>query len=257
MVAQVGCGTDTGCTSPAKPTLTADFLAQYDVIIFQWLVNAIQPDPSIQGAFEGSGYWTFSPAELDALKTWVNGGGGVIVLSGYDALPGELGPTNQVVQALTDMSYSATDTYGMTQTSPAEQCLGYSDPVTGWVPTAPGGTPDLLGQHITEVGAFHGRAINTGPKSIVDCTSSTYGVCAAHQDVGQGHVYVFTDEWVTYTSQWFAPTASPNCVADAAPGPGMYPAVQVVYQTPQFWYNAISYAAQATQCKFMLNGTTM
>jgi hypothetical protein len=118
----------------------------------------------------------------------------------------------------------------------------------------PNGMPDLLGQHINQVGAFYGRTIHTGPKSIVDCSNPTFGVCGAHEDVGQGHVYVFTDEWVTYTSQWFAPTASPNCVADASPGPGMYPAVQVAYQTPQFWYNAISYASQATQCVFMLMG---
>ena len=68
---------------------------------------------------------------------------------------------------------------------------------------------------------------------------------AAHEDVGQGHVFAYADEWVTYTSQWFGIDAGGNC-ADAS--------ANVVYQVPQFWYNAISYASQATQCPFMLTG---
>ena len=68
---------------------------------------------------------------------------------------------------------------------------------------------------------------------------------AAHEDVGQGHVFAYADEWVTYTSQSFGIDAGGNC-ADAS--------ANVVYQVPQFWYNAISYASQATQCPFMLTG---
>jgi hypothetical protein len=30
--------------------------------------------------------------------------------------------------------------------------------------------------------------------------------------------------------------------------------VQVAYQVPQFWYNAIRYASQATGCAFSLAG---
>ena len=58
---------------------------------------------------------------------------------------------------------------------------------------------------------------------------------AAHEDVGQGHVFSYADEWVTYTSQWFGIDAGGNC-ADAS--------ANVVYQVPQFWYNAISYASR-------------
>ena len=145
------------------------------------------------------------------------------------------------------MSYTATDTFGVTQTGNAAFCLGDSDPVTGWTATSP------LGAHIMQVGASHGHGIKTGPNAMIDCQTGAGGVCAAHEDVGKGHVYVYTDEWVTYTSQW-NPTPQPAgyCVTDGSTSGGAFPAAQVAYQMPQFWYNAISYAAQATMCQFSL-----
>lgn len=267
-VAQVGCGTDFGCTSPAQPTLTADFLNQYDVIIVQWLTNSLSP-VMMNGQFagyEGNGYWSFMPSELTALKAWVNAGGGLIFLSGYDWEAGEIAPPNQLLQAVSGMQYTATDTFGLVETGNGELCLGESNPVDGWSQTLANGMPNLLGEHITEVGAFHGRGITTGPNSVVDCTSATNGVCAAHEDVGMGHVYVYTDEWVTYTSQWNpSPQPAGYCLLDAAAGTvsanqcantaQACPAAQVEYQVPQFWYNAISYASQATMCPFTLMGT--
>jgi len=266
---QLGCGNDVGCTSAAKPTLSAAFLAQYDVLIFQWMANSVYPvtmkgtsygytgDPALMGG----GYWTFSADELAALTTWVNAGGGVIVLSGYDYCPGntgctagaadEIGPANQILGAVTDISYTATNTFETVETGNAEYCLGDSNPVAGWAQTLGNGMPDPLGENITEVGAFYGRTIVPGPKAIVDCTSGGT-IAAVHEDVGKGHVYVYTSDWVTYTSQWNpSPQPAGYCSLDGSPDP----AVQFVYQVPQFWYNAISYASQATTCPFTITGT--
>lgn len=253
-VAQLGCGVDTGCPSAAKPDLSDPaFLPSYDVLLFQWMASSLKAVTSTVGAvegYEGASYWTFSQAELDALKAWVVAGGGVIVLTGYDYLSDELGPPNQILGALTDISLTATDTYGATQTGNAEFCLGDSDPVTGWAPA-----PDALGQNIRAVGAFHGRTIQPGANAVVDCQDATYGVCAAHEDVGRGHVYVFTDEWVTYTSQWNpSPEPATYCSLDGSTQGGDFPAVQAAYQVPQFWYNAIRYASQASGCPFSLTG---
>jgi len=257
LFAQVGCGTDIGCTSPDKPNFAdASFLPNYDVLIFQWMAGSLTPVMSSAGTtegYQGANYWSFSQAELDALKAWVMAGGGVIILSGYDYSSNELMPTNQVLTALTDLSYTATDTYGMTETGNAEYCLGDSDPVTGWA-----AAPDKLGANITAVGAFHGRTIQvpTGSTAVVDCQDNTYGVCAVHEDVGNGHVYVYTDEWVTYTSQWNPPTQPATyCSLDGSTANGDFPAVEAAYQVPQFWANAISYAAQATMCQFTITGT--
>ena len=165
--------------------------------------------------------------------------------------PDEIGPANQVVQALTDMQYTATDTFDVTETGNAEYCLGDTDPVTGWMPA-----PDPLGENITKVGAFYGRTIMAGGGT-VDCSNTLFGTCSAHENVGKGGVYIYTDEWVTYTSQW-APTVQPAayCALDGSTANGDFPAVQVAYQVPQFWFNAISYASQATGCAFSLQGTT-
>ena len=59
-----------------RPTLDATFLAQYDVLIIQWLVDGVSGE-------DGTGYWTFSADEIQALDTWVKAGGGLITLSGY------------------------------------------------------------------------------------------------------------------------------------------------------------------------------
>jgi hypothetical protein len=212
-----------------RPTLDAEFLAKYDVLIIQWLVDGVSGE-------DGTGYWTFTPAETQALDTWVKAGGGLITLSGYDAQSQEVTPLNQLVQAVTDMSYGTADVLGTVSAS--NYCLGESDPLGGWVQTTP------IGKYIDEVGAFHGRPITPGAMATVDCTDGT-NVYAAHEDVGQGHVFAYADEWVTYTSQWFGIDAGGNC-ADAS--------ANVVYQVPQFWYNAISYASQATECPFTLAG---
>ena len=164
---------------------------------------------------------------------------------------GEIGPANQVVQALTDIMYTETDTFDTVETGNAEYCLGDSNPVAGWAQTLGNGMTDPLGQSITEVGAFYGRTIVPGPNAIVDCSSGGM-IAAVHEDVGKGHVYVYTDEWVTYTSQWNpSPQPAGYCSLDGSPDP----AVQFAYQVPQFWENAIAYAAEATMCHFLIQGT--
>lgn len=211
----------------ARPTLTSDFLAKYDVIIVQWLVDGVSGG-------NGTGYWTFSSAELAALKAWVQAGGGLITLSGYDASSQEVTPVNQLLGAVTDISYGTADVLA----SSTSYCLGETTPLAGWVQSTP------IGKGIDEVGAFHGRPVNAGSSAVVDCADGGQ-VYAAHEDVGQGHVFVFTDEWVTYSSQWFGIDAGGGCEDASA---------NTVYQVPQFWFNAISYASQATECPFMLTG---
>ena len=215
-----------------KPVLTADFLAKYDVLILQWLVDGV----STSNMYDGAGYWTFGADELAALKTWVMQGGGLITLSGYDASSQEVVPVTQILQAVSDMSYGTDDVLGAT----GVYCLGESDPLGGWVQTTP------IGKHITEVGAFHGRPVHPATAT-VDCFDATY-TYAAHEDVGMGHVFAYTDEWVTYTSQWNGIGALGGC-GDASP--------ENDYQVPQFWYNAISYAGSAVQCQFTINSPSI
>jgi hypothetical protein len=215
----------------ARTPLTPAFLGKSDVIILQWLVDGVDPNNKYQGA----GYWSFSATELAALKAWIEKGGGLIALSGYDANSAEIGPVNQILQAVSDISYGADDVIGAT----GVYCLGESDPLGGWNQSTP------IGAHVTQVGAFHGRSVHPGAAT-VDCSDASY-TYAAHEAVGSGHVFVYTDEWVTYTSQWNGIGTMGGCTQSPS----------VDYQVPQFWYNAIGYAGSAVQCQFTINNPTI
>ncbi len=218
----------------SRPMLTASFLAQYDVLIVQWLVGR-----NVRRRRHGVLVVQRRRAG-QALKAWVEAGeGGSSRSPGYDAAQAqEVTPLNQLVQAVSDLSYGTADVLEERRVVELLPRRVGSVPLGGWVQTTP------IGKHIDEVGAFHGRPVDPGPKAVVDCTDGT-NVYAAHEDVGQGHVFTFADEWVTYTSQWFGIDAGGNC-ADAS--------ANAVYQVPQFWYNALTYASAATQCDFTLAG---
>ncbi|MGH7438134.1 MAG: hypothetical protein ACRENE_20820 [Polyangiaceae bacterium] len=229
-----------------KPALTADFLAKYDVLIIQGLYDGCSgktgsPPWSITGNL-----WSFSSTEIAAVKTWVAAGGGLITLSGFVSDTTEVQPLNALVEAVTnnDISYGTADVHGQ-DLGGQTFCLGESDPLTGWTTTLPGGGPDPITQGITDIGAFHGRPITVvaGSKAVID-NQDTTTVYAAHEDVGMGHVFTFFDEWVTYTSQWPGGTAGSVCASGCQPDA----MAGAVYQVPQFWENAVNYAAQATMC---------
>jgi hypothetical protein len=227
-----------------KPTLDDAFLAKYDVLIIQGLYDGCAGKTG-GWAITGN-LWSFSSSEIAALKKWVEAGGGLITLSGYVSSTTEVQPLNSLVGAVTnsDITYGTADVHGQ-DLGGQTFCLGESDPLTGWNTTLPGGGPDPISQGVTDIGAFHGRPIlvASGSKVVID-NQDTSNVYAAHEDVGMGHVFAFFDEWVTYTSQWPGGTAgsvcAAGCQADAMAGS--------VYQVPQFWQNAVNYAAQATMC---------
>jgi hypothetical protein len=120
-------------TYVAKPALTTSFLAQYDVIILQWLRDVSD------GGSDGN-LWQFSPAEVAALQSWVEGGGGLITLSGYDGDGQEVTPLNTLL-SFTDFSYNTDATYGSNCTG----CWGGACALTGWSKSSP------IGANITQV----------------------------------------------------------------------------------------------------------
>jgi hypothetical protein len=253
-------------TTRSSFTFTADFLAKYDVIIVQWLADG--RTAASTGGFDGTGYWTFSADELAAVKTWVQNGGGMIFLTGYDAnAAGETGAVNPLLGAVSDMSYNTDDVLGAVETGNGALCLGDSEPLPGWNTNSTG----QLGSGITYVGAFHGHSIKAGTNAKIDNQDAvTDQVYAAHENLGNGSVYVYCDEWVTYSSQWDpSPQPAGYCLLDASlpptsdptsknvgqcSGAQICPAVQVAYQTAQFWANALFYGSRATMCPVVVAG---
>lgn len=211
--------------------LTLDFLGRYDVILLQALEER-----------EGGPYWSFSPNELAAFESWVRGGGGVIALTGYGSQPAEVTPTNQLL-AFTGMAFDQDDVFG---TCPDNccYCAGSSIPVLGWHAEHP------IAANISAVGAFHGRTISPGDADLV--ASEGTAVYGAAKQLDRGRVFLFFDEWVTYSSQWSGVPGAGGFTPDAScsdPNNTCYGrTAAAAYQVPQFWYNALKWAASDAGC---------
>ncbi len=202
---------------------TTDFFDQYDVLIFQALEDR-----------EGGPYWSFDATEQANFEAWIRAGGGLITLTGYGGNSQEVDPTNQLI-AFTGMSYAKDDILG---TCPDNDCCCASNsvPVTGW------NTANPIAANITRVGAFHGRSVMGG--DVVVQGTSVYG---ASKQVDAGRVFVFADEWVTYTSQWDG-TGAMTCETDPAHGYCNGRKAEQYYQVPQFWYNSIKWVSGDREC---------
>jgi hypothetical protein len=104
-----------------------------------------------------------------------------------------------------------------------------------------------IGVHVKDVGAYAARSIQSSSAS-VDCTDGTLKY-AVHEQVGQGHVVAYGDEWITYSGEWTGTAACLNTSSYT----NMYdPCYQKnpaqIFQIAQFWYNAIKYVASSVAC---------
>jgi hypothetical protein len=218
-----------------KPELTEEFLAGYNVLILQALETA-----------EGAGQqWQFSPAEVAAFEAWVRAGGGVIALTGYGAYPDEATPTNQLL-AFSGLQYAglggAGDTYGDgTCPDACCYCLGNSVPSGGFDASHP------ISANMQAVGAFWGRSVNA-PAGAQVVAADGSKVLGASMQVDAGRVFMFHDEWVTYTSQWDGSGLQTTCLYNDPNNPcnNIHPSTS--YQVEQFWYNALRWASGDIAC---------
>lgn len=212
-------------TFTADTPLTDAFLAEYDVLILQALEER-----------EGGPYWSFSADEVAAFERWVRAGGGVVTLTGYGANPAEVTPTNQLL-AFTGMAYGSDDILAQCPDNDC-CCASNSVPLTGWNATHP------IAANMRAVGAFHGRSVMAAGGDIVAAGATTYGATKTFDD---GRVFMFADEWVTYTSQWDG-TGAETCATDPAHNLCVGRTADVYYQVPQFWYNALRWASGEVGC---------
>lgn len=230
-----------------KPTLTPEFLAKYDVILLQWMVT--------KGAQNDDGEpWQFSADEVKALEDWVNNGGGLIALSGYQCNGQgcpirDITATNQLL-SFADIQFNADGVLDPARTGcPNCDCWGGPVPLGGPLPGSVGtwnqDTP--IGRDVQAVGAYIARSIKT-TTATVDCTDGT-NVFAVHKEIGKGHVVAYGDEWVTYSGQWLGTAAclDPRRYTDRN-SPCFERSAAQVFQISQFWYNAIKYASSSVEC---------
>lgn len=240
----------------SKPTINADFLAKYDIIVLQALTDNSSGGP----------YWTFSKAEQDALSEWVNNGGAIISMTGYSAMTQEVDPTNTLLK-FSGLSYNTDDVGvdGDCTLYPADTAMYGNQPIC-WCGTAINvwdwNTSDsdirAISNHDSsvskfQVGAYHGRSINAPNDAHVAATLSANGKkinAAVGQIVGKGRVFAWFDEWITYTSQW----TGEGLNADNKKNPMCQGALpNQAYQTSQFWYNMIKWSVPDAAC-FQIKG---
>jgi hypothetical protein len=246
---QSGQHVDTIGATPGQPKvpLTPELLNNYDVLIIQDTESGVKGQPQ-------SEEWSFTPDEIQAVQDWVNAGGGLITLQGYSATNTEMNGVNQLLQ-FSGIQYISPgiDIFGADDGT--NYCHGGSEAVSQWVTGSP--IADALTFHVRGVGAFHGWAINPGDATVFLNAQDGVHVGGAAKNVGAGAVVVYNDEWITYTSQWSdSSVQNCNCATDVNnPCCKNQTCPEEMYQTAQFWYDMINFAAAATQCPFEIKGT--
>jgi hypothetical protein len=222
-----------------RTTLTDDFLNHYNVIVLQALE---------ENAY--TGLWTFTSAEVDALKRWVTEkGGALITMTGYGSNSTEVTPLNQLL-GFSGISYNTPDIYNACLDNKC-YCRSDSVPFSSWSTTCTDCATLTKGLAGKEVGVWWGRSINcTGSECQFFATDASGVNVGVAKVVGKGRVVAWADEWVTYTSQWGLASApgrydnNPECAAYLP---------KVAYAVPQFWYNVFSWSSPDMQWCFVIN----
>ena len=250
-------GSATVTMVPSKPALDETFLGQYDILVVANVNN-----------------WTFSDAEKAAVSAWSHNGGGIISLTGFTSEAPEPGYTSQLLE-FSGIGYNSTQTApsGPSQATPVyygggttslKDCLTGDANFTTAVPIAPQtGNLTKLTHALSYVGAYIGWGITAPADATVvatDPTSSQPMVVAKEVDVA-GRVLAFGDEWIIFASQWESSSPPPNQTQDqynicwsmpTAEAEGFFHSVATLYQTKQFWYNAINWVAPPNECNFTI-----
>jgi hypothetical protein len=166
----------------------------------------------------------------------------VISLTGYGGQPAEVEPTHALL-GFSGLSYAglsgAGDTHGTADPN-CGYCLGNSSIQGGWNADHP------ISREVSAVGAFWGRSVNA-PAGAQIVAQEGAKILGATVQVDAGRVFMFHDEWVTYTSQWNGETLAEDCrdLTNHSCA-GVHPTT--TYQVPQFWYNALRWVSGEPEC---------
>lgn len=222
--------------------ITADELSKYDVVILQAQWKQIPYNPA--------DLWTYTDSDAAALRDWVKDKGGALVtMTGYwSDQTIEITPVNKLLSGSDNWSgiaYNGDDTFG---NCPDGMCYCASNSVafSGW--TSNYADNPQLTHDLKKVGVFHGRSIKcSGSECQVFAKDATGGIVGVAKKVGNGRVFVWGDEWVTYTSQWGLTTDGQyDDAVKYAQCVGYTPATS--YSVPQFWYNAFRWLVPDNTC---------
>lgn len=261
-------GTATVSMVTTKPEVNDAFLGMYDILVIA----------NVNG-------WTFSADEKAAVEKWVKEmGGGIVTLTGFNSMPTEPAATSQLVD-FAGMGYTGSGATDYTapatgNTTPIyyrggavdlRNCLNLwslmvdkeaaNTTAIKFIPQA--GALEKLTASLDYVGAYIGWPAKAPAGSTVIATDpvTSQNIAVAYEVDGKGRILSFGDEWIVFTNQW-QPTgtftdarmdAGNMCWQPAAgTDPGFFHSVRSLYQTKQFWYNAINWVAPPSECNFTI-----
>jgi hypothetical protein len=253
-------GTATVTMVSTKPNLDAAFLANYDILLVA-NVNT----------------WTFSAGEKMAVEAWVRqSGGGIIELSGFLSTDAEPAATSQLIE-FSGIRFQAPKTAENGQSvpvhyqgSPADlkNCLSWSGGSEAIITTPIQFAPQMgslakLTLGLDYVGAYIGWSVSAPRDATVVAKDPVSGgnIAVAYEIDQKGRVFAFGDEWAIFANQW-APKGDPNnrqmdqynpCWQPASGTvAGFFHSVKTLYQTKQFWFDAINWVAPPNACNFTI-----
>jgi len=256
-------GTATVEMVTTKPDVNAEFLESYDILIVA----------NVNG-------WTFSESEKAAVAEWSARGGGIVSLTGFESTQAEAADTSQLI-AFAGLGYTGTTNADFAanngQSVPVyyqganvdlKNCLAWTGSSDAIITTPiqflpQTGTMADLTFELDYVGAYVGWGVTGSAEATVLATDPTSGknMAMATEVNGAGRVLAFGDEWIVFANQW-EPTGNPHnlqedeyniCYAPAQGGQeAFFHSVRSLYQTKQFWYNAITWVAPPNECHFVV-----
>jgi hypothetical protein len=214
-------------------------LGKYDLLILQALYAQKPYNPS-------SDLWPYGDDDAAALRDWVKGGGAVASMSGYFSDTAvETQPLNKLLggsDSWSGITYNGDNTYS---SCPDNMCYCTDSSVAfgGWQ-TNYADNPALT-HDLKKVGVFFGRSIVcAGSDCQVFAKDSTGGNVGVAKKIGSGRLLAWSDEWVTYTSQWGLADTQWDTQHQECSG---YTA-KTSYSLPQFWYNAFRWLVPDNTC---------
>lgn len=193
--------------------LTTSLLARFDVLIVQDVRDGVA-DRRVgqEGVGVGIGR-VFAEAEAQALKSWVDEGGGLLTLTGFGLKSGENTNINRLLEPF-ELSYSPKSVLYTARGR-------LSIPVTHWNATHP------IASGITQVGVMNGYPVLKGGTLIAwQPAQGTYDIGRAVESQ-RGHVFAWGDEWIEYDSEWSNPA----------------------FQVQRLWLNMLKWLTAAEHCQ--------
>jgi hypothetical protein len=159
-------GADVGVITEDAP-LTADSLQPFDIVVLEYLTR------------------DYTPAEAATLAAWVEGGGGLVSMSGWHYnIPDDLHP-NTLIAPL-EVAYTGQLLWG---------------PVTDLAPhPITAGLTSVVFKGGLTVSDLGGQASMRTPIAFLPSDSGTVAVGYAIQ-MGHGRAFVWGDDWIEYTTE--------------------------------------------------------